>query len=36
MQVTNIYRLTEGGWRMILHHASPASPSAKPESKTLH
>jgi ketosteroid isomerase-like protein len=21
---TNIYRLTEHGWRMILHHASPA------------
>ncbi len=36
MQVTNIYRLTEGGWRMILHHASPASPPAKTESKTLH
>jgi len=36
IQVTNIYRLTEHGWRMILHHASPASISAKPESKTLH
>ena len=36
MQVTNIYRLTESGWRMILHHASPASPPAKTESKTLH
>ena len=36
MQVTNIYRLTEAGWRMILHHASPASPPAKTESKTLH
>ncbi len=22
---TNIYQLVEGGWRMILHHASPAS-----------
>jgi len=20
---TNIYQLTQGGWRMILHHASP-------------
>ncbi len=20
---TNIYRLTDGGWRMVLHHASP-------------
>ncbi len=36
MQVTNIYRLTEGGWRMIVHHASPASQPAKPEPKTLH
>lgn len=36
MQVTNIYRLTEGGWRMIVHHASPASTPAKPEPKTLH
>jgi uncharacterized protein (TIGR02246 family) len=22
--VTNVYRLTEAGWRMIVHHASPA------------
>jgi hypothetical protein len=20
---TNVYRLTDGGWRMVLHHASP-------------
>ncbi len=25
MLVTNIYRQTEDGWRMVLHHASPAS-----------
>lgn len=25
MLVTNIYRQTENGWRMVLHHASPAS-----------
>lgn len=23
-QATNIYRLTDGGWRMMHHHASPA------------
>lgn len=34
---TNIYRLTEGGWRMILHHASPApTPAATPPPATLH
>jgi hypothetical protein len=21
---TNIYELTEGGWRMVVHHAAPA------------
>jgi len=36
---TNIYRLTEDGWRMILHHASPvpSGTEAKAESpRTLH
>lgn len=28
MLVTNTYRQTENGWRMVLHHASP-SPSAE-------
>lgn len=34
--VTNIYRLTDGGWRMILHHASPAPQPRKQRKKTLH
>jgi len=25
---TNVYQLTEKGWRMILHHASPSPPTA--------
>ncbi|MHB8715390.1 MAG: YybH family protein [Sulfuricaulis sp.] len=33
---TNIYRLTEVGWRMVLHHASPSPPPPKPERLTLH
>lgn len=39
---TNVYMLTEAGWRMTLHHASPApevaapAPEAPPESHTLH
>jgi len=24
MIATNVYRLTPHGWRMVLHHASPA------------
>ncbi|MEE8387314.1 MAG: nuclear transport factor 2 family protein [Acidiferrobacterales bacterium] len=38
MLVTNVYRQTEIGWRMVLHHAAPA-PSAESENKefvTLH
>ncbi len=38
MLVTNAYRQTENGWRMVLHHAAPA-PSAESENKefvTLH
>ena len=32
MLVTNVYRQTESGWRMILHHASP-SPSVESASE---
>jgi hypothetical protein len=30
---TNVYELTDNGWRMVVHHASPLSesPSAQPE-----
>lgn len=27
---TNVYRLTDRGWRMILHHASPSPRPARP------
>jgi len=35
---TNAYRQTEDGWRMILHHASPAPEpeEAQPQPPTLH
>jgi len=38
---TNVYLRTPAGWRMVLHHASPAPESAAPEPaapapKTLH
>lgn len=37
VHATNVYRLTETGWRMVLHHASPSPPpSAKAETPTLH
>jgi ketosteroid isomerase-like protein len=36
VQATNVYRLTEHGWRMVLHHASPTTPESKPEPQTLH
>jgi uncharacterized protein (TIGR02246 family) len=29
--VTNVYRLTDHGWRMILHHASPSPRPARPK-----
>lgn len=32
---TNIYELTTAGWRMILHHASPARP-LRPSATTMH
>ena len=31
---TNTYRLTDAGWRIVLHHASPSP--AKQERQTLH
>ena len=35
--VTNAYRLTDNGWRMILHHASPApTPQSGERPGTLH
>ncbi|NNF15469.1 MAG: hypothetical protein HKN70_01925, partial [Gammaproteobacteria bacterium] len=32
VQVTNIYQITDDGWKMILHHASPVQ-SVKPPSR---
>lgn len=39
MVVTNVYTRTERGWRMIVHHASPAPPIEEPtvqRDTTLH
>jgi len=36
MHATNIYRLTDVGWRMVLHHASPSPPPSKTDAPTLH
>jgi ketosteroid isomerase-like protein len=33
---TNIYELSPQGWRMILHHASPARTMTPPDSTTMH
>ena len=37
---TNVYLLTDGGWRMLVHHASalpgPAAEAPPPETHTLH
>ncbi len=33
---TNAYRLTEAGWRMVLHHAAPSPPPTKADTPTLH
>jgi uncharacterized protein (TIGR02246 family) len=37
---TNVYMRTENGWRMVVHHASPAPPTPETEGKrapkTLH
>jgi uncharacterized protein (TIGR02246 family) len=31
VHATNVYELTEGGWRMVLHHASPTAEPALAE-----
>ncbi|HSN20520.1 MAG TPA: nuclear transport factor 2 family protein [Usitatibacter sp.] len=31
VHATNVYELTEGGWRMVIHHASPIAEPAAPE-----
>lgn len=38
MTATNVYRETPAGWRMILHHASPAPPlvAARPAGSPIH
>ncbi len=36
LATTNVYRLTDSGWRMILHHASPAPEAEKAVAQTLH
>ena len=42
IHATNVYELTEGGWRMIVHHASPApeapqrAEETSPPAHTLH
>lgn len=33
---TNVYELTDGGWRMLMHHASPAPPPSGPRGQSLH
>lgn len=33
---TNVYQLTETGWRVILHHASPSPRRVKTAGETLH
>ncbi len=36
VHATNVYRLTEAGWRMVLHHASSSPPPSKTDTPTLH
>ena len=36
MHATNVYRLTDTGWRMVLHHASPSRPPSRTDTPTLH
>lgn len=36
VMATNIYRLGEAGWRMVLHHASPTPPVEKPSGAVVH
>ena len=30
VHATNVYRLTENGWRMVMHHGSPGGASERP------
>jgi hypothetical protein len=32
---TNVYRLTDNGWRMVMHHASPTRATSEPP-RSLH
>lgn len=36
MIATNVYRHEEGGWRLVLHHASPAPRHAQAPSHAVH
>ena len=36
VHATNVFRLTEAGWRLVLHHASPSPPPSRPDTPTLH
>ncbi|HEX9627782.1 MAG TPA: nuclear transport factor 2 family protein [Acidiferrobacterales bacterium] len=36
MIATNVYRREAGGWRMILHHASPGPKTRRPAGSALH
>jgi uncharacterized protein (TIGR02246 family) len=36
VHTTNAYRLTDKGWRMVLHHATPEPPPAETDTPTLH
>lgn len=36
MHATNVYRLTDTGWRMVLHHASPSAQPTPDAAPTLH
>ena len=36
IHATNVYHLTDTGWRMVLHHASPSPPPSKIGTPTLH
>jgi ketosteroid isomerase-like protein len=31
VHATNVYELTDGGWRMVVHHASPIAEASAPE-----
>ena len=36
LTVTNIYQLTNDGWRMLLHHASPQPAAAGRRDERVH